>query len=226
MLRLDSIATRPLAATEPLRPRAATGGASAGLYGEVRAEVEQFIEDGAVDASPVAPMPAFDADVAPAAAPTAAPARQQAFVSGFAPAAEAAAERLGVAPELVLAHAALESGWGQRPLLGANGADSHNLFGIKAGAGWRGAVARATTTEIENGQAVKKTEPFRSYPDAAGAFDDYTRVLLENPRFRGALGAGGDARAFAEGLARGGYATDPAYASKLARVAAQLQSRD
>ena len=31
------------------------------------------------------------------------------------------------------------------------------------------------------------------------------------------------ARAFAQGLARGGYATDPAYAAKLERLATKLQ---
>jgi len=58
-------------------------------------------------------------------------------------------------------------------------------------------------------------------------FDDPTLEARENfPRYRGALNVGSDARAFAQGLARGGYATDPAYADKLARVAARLQSRD
>jgi flagellar protein FlgJ len=38
-------------------------------------------------------------------------------------------------------------------------------------------------------------------------------VLLDNPRYRAATGS--DAGAFAQGLARGGYATDPHYAAKL-----------
>jgi flagellar protein FlgJ len=128
-----------------------------------------------------------------------------------------------VAPELVSAHAALESGWGQRPLRQAQGGDSHNLFGLKASGDWRGAATAVLTTEYEGGAALKKTERFRSYPDQASAFRDYAQVLLANPRYRAALNTGSDARAFAEGLARGGYATDPAYADKLTRLATRLQ---
>ena len=49
-------------------------------------------------------------------------------------------------------------------------------------------------------------------------------MLIDNPRFHGALGAGNNAQAFAAGLAKGGYATDPAYAAKLARLAGKLQN--
>lgn len=150
---------------------------------------------------------------------------QQAFLKNIAPWASQAAQQLGVAPELVAAHAALESGWGQRPLLGANGATSNNLFGIKAGASWRGAVSDAATTEYVNGSPVKTRERFRAYPDPASAFQDYAQMLLNNPRFRGVLNTGNDAHAFAQGLARGGYATDPAYATKLARLATSLMRR-
>ena len=147
--------------------------------------------------------------------------RQQ-FLSSIAPWASAAADKLGVAPELVAAHAALESGWGRLPLR-QGGVDTNNLFGIKAGSGWQGDVASATTTEFEHGAMVKKTERFRSYPDGASAFRDYADMLSGNPRYQAALNTGSDARAFANGLARGGYATDPGYADKLARLATQLQ---
>ena len=147
--------------------------------------------------------------------------RQQ-FLASIKPWASEAADKLGVSPELVVAHAALESGWGRQPLR-KGGIDTNNLFGIKAGSGWQGDVANATTTEFEHGAMLKKTERFRSYPDAASAFRDYADLLAGNPRYHGALNTGSDARAFANGLARGGYATDPGYADKLARLAAQLQ---
>ncbi|MBY0237928.1 MAG: glucosaminidase domain-containing protein [Burkholderiaceae bacterium] len=145
---------------------------------------------------------------------------QQAFLQSIMPWATEAAQKLGVAPELVAAHAALESGWGQHPL-GA----SNNLFGIKAGGQWQGAVTAAATTEYAQGLPMKKVEKFRSYPDAASAFRDYASVLTDNPRYRDALNTGTDARAFAQGVARGGYATDPSYADKLVRLATQLQRR-
>lgn len=143
---------------------------------------------------------------------------QQEFLATIQPWAADAAKRLGVAPELVAAHAALESGWGQHPL-----GSSNNLFGIKAGAKWQGPVISASTTEYEQGLALKKVERFRSYPDPAAAFHDYANTLITNPRYQQALNTGSDARAFAAGLARGGYATDPHYADKLSKLAGKLQ---
>jgi flagellar protein FlgJ len=150
------------------------------------------------------------------------PDMQQQFLASIRPWAEETGQRLGVSPQVVAAHAALESGWGQHPLRTA-GADSNNLFGLKASGGWQGAVASATTTEYEHGLALKKTERFRSYPDTASAFRDYADLLTSNPRYQQALNTGSDARAFAHGLAAGGYATDPGYADKLSKLAAQLQ---
>jgi len=172
--------------------------------------------------SPPVP-PAEPATAATPARPRVDRAAQQEFIAAIAPAAQAVAGELGVAPELVVAHAALESGWGRWPLRGADGRTTHNLFGIKAGEGWQGAVVRARTTEFDAGVPVKREDAFRSYADAQSAFRDYARLLIDNPRYAGALQTGDDARAFAEGLVRGGYATDPAYADKLTRVAAQIR---
>jgi flagellar protein FlgJ len=229
----------PTAATSATRPTAAsTAGASfSGVFSEVATEVAAYIRDGDTG-NGVAGMLSAEGALLRAratglmmdgadgvAAPDAAtkPAGQQAFLDSIAPLARQAAAQLGVAPELVQAHAALESGWGQRPLRALGGAGSHNLFGIKAGPRWNGATGDSTTTEYVNGAALTTRERFRAYPDAASAFQDYARVLLENPRYRAALNTGSDAQAFAQGLARGGYATDPDYASKLARIAGKLQ---
>ncbi len=152
-------------------------------------------------------------------------ATQRDFLAGIAPWAREAGAALGVAPELVAAHAALESGWGRRPLRGADGGDTHNLFGIKAGGAWQGNSVQARTTEYEDGVAQDATEPFRAYADQASAFRDYARLLRDNPRYQPALNVGADAGAFAQGLARGGYATDPDYAAKLARMVRQVQAR-
>ncbi|WP_342120982.1 glycoside hydrolase family 73 protein, partial [Pseudoduganella sp. OTU4001] len=133
------------------------------------------------------------------------------------PHAEAAAARLGVAPELVAAHAALESGWGRH-------APANNMFGIKAGGSWQGAAQALHTMEVEDGVPVARKERFRSYGDLAGAFDDYAGLLLDNPRYQRALNTGSDAHAFAQALQAGGYATDPGYADKLGRVAASIKA--
>jgi len=142
---------------------------------------------------------------------------QQAFLEAIRPHAEAAAARLGVAPELVAAHAALESGWGRH-------APGNNMFGIKAGGTWQGAVQAMATMEVEDGVVHTRNERFRGYGDLAGSFEDYAGMLLDNPRYRRALNTGSDAQAFAHALQAGGYATDPAYADKLGRVAASIKA--
>ncbi len=225
-------ATAPTRATAPLANGGGTSG-FAGLFGDVQGEVADFIQNGGgggfASATTLNPEGSLWAARSQEAAATgivgdadAAP-DQQAFLDSIAPWAREAAARLGVAPELVSAHAALESGWGQRPLRNADGSSTNNLFGIKAGAAWRGDVAESGTTEYVGGAALKTSARFRSYPDQASAFRDYAQMLIDNPRFRGALGTGSDARAFAGALAKGGYATDPAYAAKLARLAGKLQ---
>jgi flagellar protein FlgJ len=150
---------------------------------------------------------------------------QKQFLISIKPWAEEAAAKLGVSPEIVSAHAALESGWGKRPLRnGGAGPDSNNLFGLKATGDWRGDVATAMTTEYEGGEPQKKTQRFRSYPDTASAFRDYASLLTDNPRYKAALNTGSDASAFASGLQKGGYATDPEYANKLSKLAASIQA--
>jgi flagellar protein FlgJ len=140
------------------------------------------------------------------------------FVDAMWPHAVEAGKELGVAPQLLLAHAALESGWGRRQILGADGKSSYNLFGIKAGAKWDGGVVNAATTEYSNGVPQSKREPFRAYASYAESFRDYA-ALLQGNRYREVLGQNSDAAGFARALQQAGYATDPMYASKIARVA-------
>ncbi len=131
----------------------------------------------------------------------------------------AEAERAtGVPAKFMLGQAALESGWGKRMIRNADGSNSNNLFGIKAGPGWKGKVATAVTTEYVNGRPHQKVEKFRAYDTPADSFKDYANMLAKNPRYEKVLASGGDASAFAHGLQRAGYATDPNYAAKLTRV--------
>ena len=222
----------------PSLPADGNGGGFSGLYQQVRQEVSDFLHNGSTEVSGVPALSAegwlrqqqvqglapTEASQADANLSTTLNADRQGFVNSVTPLAEQAAAQLGVAPELLVAHAALESGWGQRPLRQADGRDTHNLFSIKAGSRWQGDTAQALTTEYTQGQPALQTERFRSYPDAASAFQDYAQ-LLRSPRYQGALGVGNDARAFAQGLVRGGYATDPAYADKLTRVAASVKAQ-
>jgi flagellar protein FlgJ len=135
--------------------------------------------------------------------------------------AQEVSQATGIPVQFMLGQAALESGWGKRELRATDGTPSHNLFGIKAGAGWKGSVVEAVTTEYINGIAHKRVEKFRAYPSYAEAFRDYANLLSTNPRYTEVLRQAVqrlDAEGFAHALQRAGYATDPAYGDKLGRI--------
>jgi flagellar protein FlgJ len=131
--------------------------------------------------------------------------------------AHAAEQTTGVPAKFMLGQAALETGWGKRMIKNADGSNSNNLFGIKAGAGWKGKVATAVTTEYVNGKPQTKVEKFRAYDSPADSFRDYANMIAKNPRYEKVIGSS-DAATFAQGLQRAGYATDPNYAAKLTRL--------
>jgi flagellar protein FlgJ len=143
------------------------------------------------------------------------PARE--FVNRLWPHAGEASRATGIPAHFMIAQAALETGWGRAELRFADGSPTYNLFGIKAGRGWQGAVAEATTTEYVNGVAQKTVERFRAYSSYAEAFSDYAGLLTSSPRYAAVLNPQ-DAAGFARGLQRAGYATDPMYAAKLERI--------
>ena len=144
-----------------------------------------------------------------------APAHVEDFVQRLLPHAEAASASTGIPARFMLGQAALETGWGRSEIRGAEGQNSHNLFGIKAGAGWKGRTVDIVTTEYVNGQPQKQVDTFRAYDSFADAFRDYANLLRSNARYQNVIAQGQDAAGFAEGLQQAGYATDPAYARKL-----------
>jgi flagellar protein FlgJ len=146
------------------------------------------------------------------------PAHVRAFQDKLSGAAEEAESATGVPAKFMLGQAALETGWGRRMIRNTDGSSSNNLFGIKAGPGWKGKVATAVTTEYVNGKPHAKVEKFRAYESHAEAFKDYAKMISNNPRYEKVLAHGGDATTFAHGLQRAGYATDPQYAAKLSRI--------
>ena len=166
-----------------------------------------------------APSPLRPLDTAPYAPRSegALPATAQDFVARMAPQAEEASRATSIPVSFLVAQAALETGWGRSEPRMANGRPSYNIFGIKAGRSWSGPATDATTTEYVDGSAQRQTERFRVYGSYAEAFRDYADLLRNNPRYAGVLGAQ-DVNAFARGLQRAGYATDPLYADKLTRI--------
>lgn len=138
--------------------------------------------------------------------------------------AEEASRTTGIPARFMLGQAALESGWGKREIVGADGTASHNLFGIKATGGWKGRVVEAVTTEYVNGVPQTKVEKFRAYDSYADSFRDYANLLRNNPRYENVIANAHSAEGFAQGLQRAGYATDPNYAAKLTRIIKQSLS--
>ncbi|MCC5881517.1 MAG: flagellar assembly peptidoglycan hydrolase FlgJ [Halomonas sp.] len=141
----------------------------------------------------------------------------QRFMERLSAPAQAASRKTGVPAELILAQAALETGWGRHEIATANGGNSYNLFGIKAGSSWQGRTTDITTHEYINGQRTRVVDTFRVYGSFEEAFTDYARLIGNNPRYA-AVTTAGSAEQAARALQAGGYATDPAYADKLIAV--------
>ncbi|EPC04541.1 hypothetical protein L861_04250 [Litchfieldella anticariensis FP35 = DSM 16096] len=141
----------------------------------------------------------------------------QHFLDKLTAPAQVASRTTGVPAELILAQAALETGWGRHEIPTAQGANSYNLFGIKAGSQWQGKTTDVMTHEYIDGKRVRMTDTFRVYDSFEEAFTDYARLIGDNPRYAEVVTAP-DAKQAAQALQRGGYATDPAYADKLVAI--------
>lgn len=145
------------------------------------------------------------------------------FVARLASPARLASQQSGIPHQLIMAQAALESGWGQREIPTREGTPSYNLFGIKAGNSWQGPVTEITTTEFEQGVAKKIKARFRVYGSYLEGIGDYVKLLTSNPRYAN-VAAAPSAEQAAHALQQAGYATDPQYAKKLVRVIQQIKS--
>ena len=166
-------------------------------------------------AKTVAPLPNLAAkNIAP---------HVQSFIQKHDAAAKAASTETGIPASFMLAQAAHESGWGKREITAKDGTPSHNVFGIKATSGWTGKVAEVATTEYVDGKAQKVMAKFRAYGSYEEAYKDYAKLMAGNTRYHDVVaqaqkGGAAGAEGFARGLQKAGYATDPDYASKLAKV--------
>lgn len=140
------------------------------------------------------------------------------FVSQLHGFAETAAKELNTSADILLAQAALETGWGKHVIHTQGGENSFNLFNIKAGSSWAGDKVKVSTVEYANGQAEQQRAEFRRYANYEESFADYVRLLKENPRYQAVLDAGTNTAKYAEALQTAGYATDPRYASKIKNI--------
>lgn len=140
------------------------------------------------------------------------------FISKLWPQAQQAAQELGVDAKVLLAQSALETGWGKHVIHDKQGQNSHNLFGIKASHNWQGKTVSVQTVEYESGVASKRQALFRAYDSYEESFNDYVGFLKQNPRYQEALLKNDSNEGFVRGLQKAGYATDPAYATKILSI--------
>lgn len=140
------------------------------------------------------------------------------FVERLMPLAETAAQTLGVDPRVLVAQAALETGWGRAIIRDTNGQSSNNLFNIKAGTGWQGERVAVQTMEYRNGLPQPERAEFRAYESLEQSLNDYVQFIQDNPRYEDALSQAGKPVAYLQELQRAGYATDPEYADKIEQI--------
>jgi flagellar protein FlgJ len=146
------------------------------------------------------------------------PESQEAFIRDLWPHAQKSAKELGVSADVLIAQAALETGWGRKMIHDQQGVNAFNLFGIKAGKAWQGEQAVVSTIEYRDGIARREYAAFRSYASLEQGMDDYVAFLKQNPRYRPALEKAGNSQEFLQQLQQAGYATDPAYADKISDI--------
>ncbi|MCD5480552.1 SLAP domain-containing protein [Lactobacillus delbrueckii subsp. bulgaricus] len=145
-------------------------------------------------------------------------ATSDAFLSKVSLQAQKTSKKYGVYASLMLAQAALESGWGTSTL----STQANNFFGMKA-TGWTGATYSVKTAEQDgNGKTYYIVAPFRKYISYQASFDDYglkMRTTLDNYgglRYSKTwLESASSPSAAAKAIKAASYATDKNYASKL-----------
>ncbi|WP_423895528.1 flagellar assembly peptidoglycan hydrolase FlgJ [Candidatus Pelagadaptatus aseana] len=140
------------------------------------------------------------------------------FVKAVMPHAKKAAEELGVNPKILVAQAALETGWGKHVIHNTRGENSFNLFNIKADSRWDGDSVQVRTLEYRNGLPKPEVAAFRRYESYGQSFADYVDFLQSNPRYKDALQKASEPLEYIQGLQDAGYATDPAYAKKITNI--------
>ena len=138
------------------------------------------------------------------------------FLAAMTPVAKEVADELGVSHKIILAQAALESGWGAK-------AKNNAFFGIKSHD--KAGSQTFTTHEEVDGQLVKTQADFRQYDTPEDSIRGYGDFLKSNSRYRHFLAAGqGNENAQLMALQESGYATDSNYAQKLKAIIKGLPS--
>ena len=129
------------------------------------------------------------------------------YLQIFGPIAQREMKQYKIPASITLAQGLLESGFGE----GRLALEGNNHFGIKCHRTWQGEKIYHDDDE--------KGECFRVYADAGESYRDHSLFLSERDRYAFLFRLGKrDYRAWAKGLKKAGYATDPKYPDKLIRL--------
>ncbi|MCB0567519.1 MAG: glucosaminidase domain-containing protein [Phaeodactylibacter sp.] len=135
--------------------------------------------------------------------------RQKAYIRRFAKVAQAEMEKYGIPASIKLAQGLLESDAGKSPLAQNN----NNHFGIKCFS------RNCRKGHCSNFQDDSHKDFFRIYPSAWESFRAHSLMLRQKDRYQPLFTLPTtDYRAWAAGLSKAGYATDPDYAEKVVRL--------
>ena len=140
------------------------------------------------------------------------------FVKSIWPKAKEAASVMGLDPKILMAQAALETGWGKFIAKDADGSSSNNLFNVKTGNSKDFESVNVKTTEYIADTPINMTESFRKYSSVEQSFNDYVSLIKGSERYQSALAHAGNPELYVNELHKAGYATDPMYSNKILAI--------
>lgn len=140
------------------------------------------------------------------------------FVKSVWPKAKQAASLMGLDPRVLMAQAALETGWGKFIAKDYDGSSSNNLFNIKSGNGSGFGSVQVKTTEYISDTPIKINASFRKYSSVDDSLNDYVSLIKGSERYQSALASAGNPESYVKELHKAGYATDPDYGRKILAI--------
>ncbi len=137
-------------------------------------------------------------------------AAQRSFLAQVSNEAITVAAKRGLYPSVIVAQAAIETGWGTSVLA----QKANNYFGIKADKNWTGAVFNAKTQEEVDGEMTDTTANFRKYNSLSESVADYGAKIANSSYYTGTFRINAaDGIAAAEGLTK--WATASKYVTSV-----------
>lgn len=150
--------------------------------------------------------------------------KRRAFVLKIWESANNLAQAAGWPRDLIITVAGHESNWGTSGLT----LKGNNLFGFKSSPNWirdGGKIVKMQTWEVIRGKNIQVMADFRAYDNWEDSIKDYIRLVTTRSRYSAAAAAAkaGDLKKYFQEIKKGGYATDPKYPDKLARVYGEVE---